>query len=206
VLPPIAHRILQTGRPFGSAACLAGETGNCTDVANLLFAVDGSPLALDAVRRALALIGPPASVTLLFAAPLTAAAAGAGGIEGPVYTPGELETLREAEARTGDDILTEAAAVVPAGYDVHRQTIDGDPGVAICDAAEELDADLVVVGNHGRNALARLVLGSTSTYVVHHCRKPVLVVRDAAADHAAAHDADPPVARAEATSASPSAP
>jgi nucleotide-binding universal stress UspA family protein len=157
-------------------------------VANLLFAVDGSPLALDALRRALTLIGPPASVTLVYAAPLTSAAAGAGGIEGPVYTPGELETMRDAEERTGEEILGEAAALVPAGYEVGRRVMEGDPGAAICDLADELDADLVVVGNHGRKALARLVMGSTSTYVVHHCRKPVLVVRDAGDDHHASHD------------------
>lgn len=89
------------------------RSGYLWTVANLLFAVDGSPLALDALRRALALIGPPATVTLLYAAPLPATAAGAGGIEGPVYTPGELETLREADERTGEEILGEAAAVVP---------------------------------------------------------------------------------------------
>lgn len=167
---------------------------------HILIAVDGSPLALDAVRRALALIGPPATVTLLHAAPLPAPLAGAGGIEGPVYTPGELETMREEEDRDGEAILAEAAGVVPAGYDVRRRTDEGDPGAAICAAADELAADVVVMGNHGRNALARLVLGSTSTYVVHHCRRPVLVIRGDdtdAGEHAGAHT-DEDVARAEA--------
>lgn len=80
---------------------------------------------------------------------------------------------------------------------MRRRTIEGDPGAAICDVAEEIDADLVVVGNHGRNALARLVLGSTSTYVVHHCRRPVLVVRDVPAGDGALRDEA--VARGEAT-------
>jgi nucleotide-binding universal stress UspA family protein len=151
--------------------------GTVARVVSLLFAIDGSPLALDAVQRALALIGPPATVTLLHAAPVAAAMAGAGGIEGPVYTPGELETLRDAEEHDANEMLAQAAAIVPAGYTVERRIVDGDPGALICSAAIDVDADLVVVGNHGRNALARLVLGSTSSYVVHHCRRPVLVVR-----------------------------
>jgi nucleotide-binding universal stress UspA family protein len=173
-------------------------------VVNLLFAIDGSPLALDALRRALTLIAPPATVTLLHAAPLPASMAGAGGIEGPVYTPGEMQAMREADERDSETILAEAAAIVPSGYDVRRRFEQGDPGAAICDAADELEADLVVVGNHGRNALARLVLGSTSTYVVHHCRRPVLVVRDTTRDHgddAAVGTTDQDVARAEAADA-----
>lgn len=144
----------------------------------LLCAVDGSPLALHAIRRALALVGPPATVVVLHADALPAAMAGAGGIEGPVYTPGEMETLREREDRDAQTIVDEAAATVPADYDVRRRVEQGDPGATICDVAAELRADVVVLGNHGRNALARLVLGSTSTYVAHHCTRPVLVVRD----------------------------
>jgi len=147
-------------------------------VTHVLIAVDGSPLALEAVSTTLALVPPDAAVTLVHASPLPAPLAGAGGIEGPVYTPGELETLREADDRDADEILAEAASRIAAGRPVTRRAEEGDPGSVICALADELDVDLVAVGNHGRNALARLVLGSTSTYVVHHCRRPVLVVRD----------------------------
>ncbi len=143
---------------------------------SLLFAVDGSPISLDAIHRALTLVPPPATVTLLHVSASPAAEAGAGGIEGPVYTPGELETLREAEAHDAEEVLDKAAGAVPSGYQVERRTDEGDPGTAICAAALAVDADLVVVGSHGRGALARMVLGSTSTYVVHHCRRPVMVV------------------------------
>jgi nucleotide-binding universal stress UspA family protein len=162
--------------------------GTFPRVTTLVCAVDGSPLALHAIRRALDLVGPPATIVLLHSEPLPAAMAGAGGIEGPVYTPGEIETLRDEEQHDSHSIVDEAAGVIPAGYDVRRRIEQGDPGATICDVAAELHADMVVLGNHGRNALARLVLGSTSTYVVHHCTAPVLVVReeDQGADAAAA--------------------
>jgi nucleotide-binding universal stress UspA family protein len=53
----------------------------------------------------------------------------------------------------------------------------GDPSEVILDAAEAEDADLVVMGSHGRGRLGRLVLGSTSTRVSAEARRRVLVVQ-----------------------------
>jgi nucleotide-binding universal stress UspA family protein len=48
----------------------------------------------------------------------------------------------------------------------------------IVELAAELDSDLLVVGNHGRTGLGRLVLGSVSEKVVRTATCPVLVVRE----------------------------
>lgn len=53
----------------------------------------------------------------------------------------------------------------------------GDPGEAIVDAADAEDADLIVVGSHGRSGVGRVLLGSVSDFVVRHANCPVLVVR-----------------------------
>jgi universal stress protein A len=42
--------------------------------------------------------------------------------------------------------------------------------------AEEINADLIIVGSHGRHGIA-LLLGSTATSVLHHARCDVLAVR-----------------------------
>jgi nucleotide-binding universal stress UspA family protein len=76
---------------------------------------------------------------------------------------------------------TIAQELVERGRDVGVQVSflvwDGDPGDMIVAAAQAEDADMVVVGSHGRGAMGRLFLGSVSEHVVRHAPCPVLVVR-----------------------------
>ncbi|MEX2646246.1 MAG: universal stress protein, partial [Gaiellaceae bacterium] len=53
----------------------------------------------------------------------------------------------------------------------------GEPAAKIVETADELGADLIVIGTRNGSALERLVLGSTSTKVLHHAHCDVLVVR-----------------------------
>jgi len=45
--------------------------------------------------------------------------------------------------------------------------------------AAEVNADLIVVGTHGRTGLAHVLFGSVAEHVVRHSRIPVLTVREA---------------------------
>lgn len=58
----------------------------------------------------------------------------------------------------------------------HRHIVLGRSEVEIHTKAEELDADLIVVGSHGRHGLA-LLLGSTANGVLHGASCDVLAVR-----------------------------
>ncbi len=64
-------------------------------------------------------------------------------------------------------------AGVPATFMVWT----GDPGSSIVAAAAAEQADLVVVGSHGRGRLGRMVMGSVSDHVARQAGCPVLVVR-----------------------------
>ena len=53
----------------------------------------------------------------------------------------------------------------------------GAIGKAIAEHAEQGEFDLIVMGSHGQNALASLVMGSVTTRVLARCKIPVLIVR-----------------------------
>ena len=53
----------------------------------------------------------------------------------------------------------------------------GEPVEQILMEAEKIDADLIVMGTHGHNALAGAMLGSTARRVVRRSVKPVLTIR-----------------------------
>jgi nucleotide-binding universal stress UspA family protein len=53
----------------------------------------------------------------------------------------------------------------------------GDARDMIPNVAEEIDADLIVMGTHGRRGLSRALLGSVAEYVVRVSKVPVLTVR-----------------------------
>jgi nucleotide-binding universal stress UspA family protein len=46
----------------------------------------------------------------------------------------------------------------------------------LCEEAERIDADLVIMATHGRGAMGRLWLGSVADYMVRHLATPVLLV------------------------------
>lgn len=75
-----------------------------------------------------------------------------------------LETLKEAVDKLG---------VTGAELEVRL----GDPGQIACDRAEELGAELIVVGSHGRTGLTRMLLGSVAERVVRLAHCQVLVVK-----------------------------
>jgi nucleotide-binding universal stress UspA family protein len=51
----------------------------------------------------------------------------------------------------------------------------GDPGYELCALAEEWQADLIVLGSHGRSGLKEMMLGSVSNYAMHHAPCSVLI-------------------------------
>jgi nucleotide-binding universal stress UspA family protein len=63
-----------------------------------------------------------------------------------------------------------------AGVRSRRLVRDGSPVGALLAAAEEENADLIVVGSRGLGGYPELLLGSTSTQVAQHASRPVTIV------------------------------
>jgi nucleotide-binding universal stress UspA family protein len=70
-----------------------------------------------------------------------------------------------------------SVAARAAGVEVQTHPREGDPADAILDVAEEVGADLVVVGNKGMTGARRFLLGSVPNKVSHHAPCGVFIVR-----------------------------
>ena len=80
---------------------------------HILLATDGSEIALEATRRALALLADATKVTLLSVVGDLPTDTG-GGIEGPIYTPQQEEDLRRSEEHHAAHALADTQAVLGA--------------------------------------------------------------------------------------------
>jgi nucleotide-binding universal stress UspA family protein len=79
--------------------------------------------------------------------------------------------LRERIAGQVDELLADG---VNASLEIRAG--GRDVAAQIAEAAEDLDADLIVVGTHGRGAVAGAVWGSVAKGLCHASHRPVLVV------------------------------
>jgi len=64
-----------------------------------------------------------------------------------------------------------------AGVECDSRLALGATHVEICQAAEAIDADLIVIGTHGRGGFSHALLGSVAEKVVRKAPCPVLTVR-----------------------------
>jgi nucleotide-binding universal stress UspA family protein len=63
------------------------------------------------------------------------------------------------------------------GLKIETLTPKGTPYEVVVKTAEKKDADLIVIGSHGRTGIARFLMGSVTERVIGHAECPVLVVR-----------------------------
>ncbi|MGE0869961.1 MAG: universal stress protein [Kofleriaceae bacterium] len=68
------------------------------------------------------------------------------------------------------------AMVAASGLNADVRVVPGDPGSVLCDLANELSSEMVIVGTHGRKGIARVALGSVAEKVASEAPCPVLVV------------------------------
>lgn len=84
-----------------------------------------------------------------------------------------------------DDMLTDQKVALDKLADARRAKVpigkvlmrSGDARDVIPNVAEEIHADLIVMGTHGRRGLSRALLGSVTEYIVRVSNIPVLTVR-----------------------------
>lgn len=145
----------------------------------VLICTDGSDDAVAAAAAGLSLLAPPDEVllTCVAAAPVEATSGMESGFAGGMATDAEVEAAWTVAREHADAALARTAASLPEGLSVDAVVLLGDPGPALCQLAQERDADAVVLGSRGLGAVRRALLGSVSTYVSANAPCPVVIVR-----------------------------
>jgi nucleotide-binding universal stress UspA family protein len=90
-----------------------------------------------------------------------------------VTTEGAAERIEAAHGAALDATIEKRK---DRGVELGRLLEEGEPRDSILAAAEEVGADLIVIGTHGRRGISRAVLGSVTEWVVRHATCPVLTV------------------------------
>ncbi|MET9343479.1 universal stress protein [Nonomuraea sp. NPDC003804] len=85
----------------------------------------------------------------------------------------EAQTQAVARAKEGAEL-----AVASGLSDVTYRAVADKSSIwqAIVDLADEIDASLVVTGSRGLGGVRSVLLGSVSNHVLHHARRPTLIV------------------------------
>ena len=136
----------------------------------ILIATDGSPSAQEAVDVGLELAKEQgADVTFVHVTSPEEVRGGRGGSH--AYT--HSEEIDESETA----LKSAADAAEGAGVSYALERISGETVETIVALADTKNADMIVLGSRGRNAVTSALLGSVSHGVLRHASRPVLVVK-----------------------------
>ncbi|MFB6138326.1 MAG: universal stress protein [Halobacteriaceae archaeon] len=173
LLGSVAERVVRTApvpvltaRTAGDEA--AGEPGTpteaTTDYDTVVVPTDGSEGAVVAAERAVDLAATyDADVRALSVVDTRLSQAS------PLF--GSFRSV------AADAVEAVADLAAERGLDASTAIVEGTPAAAIVGHAEEVDADLVAMGTHGRTGLDRFTIGSVAERVVRTAEVPVLTVR-----------------------------
>lgn len=138
----------------------------------ILIPIDFSSASAKAVaygRR----LAPDAEIILLYAFEVP--------FEGKIaYAGVDEDIVKQYRIATRDRALANIRAVADAaGLDIGDYTpliVHGDPSQAVIEQEQEFDADLIIMGKHGKNFTEELLLGSVTKNVLAESQCDVLVV------------------------------
>jgi nucleotide-binding universal stress UspA family protein len=136
----------------------------------ILFAYDGSDPAKSAIREAARHRRSRRGIVLTVWEPLAS-----HPFAGPAAAWGVLEDEFDVEAKK---VAEEGARLARSvGFDATPLARSGNPvWQCIADSAADHDAELVVMGSHGRSGIELVLMGSVAAAVAQHTERPVLIV------------------------------
>lgn len=160
---------------LGQNALWADER-ETTYMETIVVGVDGSEAATAALRWALGHSKPDDLIRAVYVWQVY------HGARHEFLSADELKRLRPQADRIARDVVDAALVDFDEQVVASVEAVSyyGHPGKWLVDLSAEVD--LTVVGSRGQGGFGGLLLGSVSTYVVHHARCPVVVVRSGAGE------------------------
>jgi nucleotide-binding universal stress UspA family protein len=148
----------------------------------LLVGFDGSPNSMAALRWAVRFAAPGSTVTVAWVWDATPLAVGSDAF----FFPDASDLAAERFNHLVEPVDMEATE---RDVTLVRDFIRGTPRAALSERSA--DADLVVLGARGHGAVGSAILGSVSTWVLHHVQRPVAIVPADDDDDGASTATDP---------------
>lgn len=138
--------------------------------AKVLIAVDSSEFSMQAAKKGLELAHQlNTKAALLFVVDTSKAM---GNIDAGIMPQEALIVLKKEAEQTLDEL-----AAMYNGKELMKFMPEGThPADDIIKTAENWEADLIVIGTHGRTGLKHLLMGSVAENIVRHSKIPVMVV------------------------------
>jgi nucleotide-binding universal stress UspA family protein len=86
---------------------------------------------------------------------------------------GEMENMIKSEYKESLQLLLDK---VFKTHEIWFFVEQGNPSDVILRVAEEWEADMIVLGTHGRTGLSHLLMGSVAEKIIRHSTKPLFIV------------------------------
>ena len=149
---------------------------------HVLIATDGTAESEFALETAAEMYGTEADYTVVSVGqPRPAYLASPFGLRPSYLNVTALTGHGDGALATATETARDAAETLPADSNVELVADVGGAGASICRTADEVGADVIVVGFHERGWLTRLLEPSTSAYVIDNAPCHVLVARSRSA-------------------------
>lgn len=135
----------------------------------ILIAVDSSEFSMAAAKKGLELAHQlNAKAALVF---VVDKSKGLGNVDAGIMPEDAMLVLKKEAEQTLDQLAT-----MFNDKEVMKFMPEGHPFEDIIETAKTWEADIIVIGTHGRTGLKHLLMGSVAEQIIRHSKVPVMVV------------------------------
>ena len=137
-------------------------------IKKILVALDGSKNSFRGLDEAIVLArGCQSTITGIYVTPLS-----------PGSSTKQKNYIKNYLLKRANNFMKKAKTIsAQNGILFNSRIIHGDEGPKIVKFAQEKNFDLVIIGSRGMSSIKEMFLGSTSNYIVHKSKIPVMIVR-----------------------------